>query len=108
MFILSFGNKNCISNILILISKSSGLSLSEKSPLIDFGLNKFKFLPTESTFSLLSPDAIQTLIPALCNFAIEYFKSFGVFSSKNKTPMKINPCSYSIAKFLKCSSLLTT
>jgi len=68
---LSFGNKNCINNILILISKSSGLSLSEKSPFIESGLYNFKFVPTLITFSLLSPDAIHTLIPALFNLLIE-------------------------------------
>ena len=60
------------------MSKSSGLSLSLKSPFIDLGSYKSKALPMDITFSLLSPDAIQTFIPAAFNLLIEYF-NFGLF-----------------------------
>ena len=84
------------------------MSLSLKSPFIDLGSYKSKALPIDITFSLLSPDAIHTFIPAPFNRDIEYFKSSSIFSSKNITPKNDKSFSNSIAKLFKCSSLLLT
>ena len=105
LFILSSGNKNCINKLLIFISKSPGLSLSPKNPIIDLGSYKFKALPIDNTFSLLSPEAIHILIPFLFKREIEYFKSGSIVSLKNIIPKKDKLISYSEAILFKCSSL---